>query len=139
MLDRHPRNVLDDRNYLQYLVLQARYPILAGKHMPVWPGVDDSARTQKAWAKIVMCSFVPWDIEEPSKVTWNGYLQWEEHCKPLRGGACISAKFAMHLAMSLAFMLPLLLLPLKCRMVWVLVVASMGCPTLKRGAEKGDC
>ena len=48
MFDFHPRHVLDDSNYVQYLVSQSRCPILAGKHMPVWPGVDGSARTRKA-------------------------------------------------------------------------------------------
>ena len=81
MFDFHPRHVLDDSNYVQYLVSQSRCPILAGKRMPVWPGVDGSARTSKAWAKFVMCNFVPWDIEVPPQITWNHYLQWEEHCK----------------------------------------------------------
>ena len=81
MFDFHPRHVLDDSNYVQYLVSQSRCPILAGKRMPVWPGVDGSARTRKAWAKFVMCNFVPWDIEVPPQITWNDYLQWEEHCK----------------------------------------------------------
>ena len=81
MFDFHPRHVLDDSNYVQYLVSQSRCPILAGKRMPVWPGVDGSARTRKAWAKFVMCNFVPWDIEQPPQITWNDYLQSEEDCK----------------------------------------------------------
>ena len=81
MFDFHPWHVLDDSNYVQYLVSQSRCPILAGKRMPLWPGVDDSARTKEAWAKFVMCNFVPWDIEQPPQITWNDYLQWEEHCK----------------------------------------------------------
>ena len=81
MFDFHPRHVLDDTNYVQYLVSQSRCPILAGKRMPVWPGVDGSAHTRKAWAKFVMCNFVPWDIELPPQITWKDYLQWEEHCK----------------------------------------------------------
>ena len=81
MFDFHPRHVLDDSNYVQYLVSQSRCPILAGKRMPVWPGVDGSARTRKACAKFVMSNFVPWDIEQPPQITWNNYLQWEEHCK----------------------------------------------------------
>ena len=81
MFDFQPRHVLDDSNYVQYLVSQSRCPILAGKRMPVWPGVDGSARTRKAWAKFVMCNFVPWDIEQPPQISWNNYLQWEEHCK----------------------------------------------------------
>ena len=81
MFDFHPRHVLDDSNYVQYLVSQSRCPILAGMRMPVSPGVDGSARTRKAWAKFVMCSLVPWDIELPPQMTWNDYLQWEEHCK----------------------------------------------------------
>ena len=81
IFDFHPWHVLDDRNYVQYPVSQSRCPMLAGKHMRVWPGVDGSARTQKAWAKFLMCNFVPWDIEEPPKITWNNFLQWEEHCK----------------------------------------------------------
>ena len=76
----HPRHVLDDSNYVQYLVSQSRCPILAGKRMPIWPGVDGSARTRKAWAEFVVCNFVPWDIEEPPKITWSNYLQSEEHC-----------------------------------------------------------
>ena len=59
MFDFHPRHVLDDSNYVQYLVSQSRCPIMAGKRMPVWLGVDGSARTRKAWAKFVMCNFVP--------------------------------------------------------------------------------
>ena len=81
MFDFHPRHVLDDSNYVQYLVSQSRGPILAGKRMPVSHGVDVSARTRKAWAKFVMCNFVPWDIELPLQITWNDYLQWEEHCR----------------------------------------------------------
>ena len=81
MFDFHPRHVLDDSNYVQYLVSQSRCPILAGKRMPIWPGVDGSARTRKAWAKFVMCNFVPSDIEQPPQMTCNDYLQWEEHCK----------------------------------------------------------
>ena len=81
MFDFHPRHVLDDSNYVQYLVSQSRCPILAGKRMPVWPGVDGGACTRKAWAKFVMCNFVPWDIEQVPQITWNNYLQWEEHCK----------------------------------------------------------
>ena len=81
MFDFHPRHVLDDSDYVRYLLSISRCPILAGKRMPVWPGVDRSARTRKAWAKFVMCNFVPWDIEQPPHITWNHYLQWEEHCK----------------------------------------------------------
>ena len=81
MFDFHPRHVLDDSNYVQYLVSQSRCPILAGKQMPDCPSVDGSARTRKAWAKFVMCNFVPWDIEQPPQITWNDYLQWEERCK----------------------------------------------------------
>ena len=81
MFDFQPRHVLDDSKYVQYLVSQSRCPILAGKRMPVWSGVGGSARTRKAWAKFVMCNFVPWDIEQPPQITCNDYLQWEEHCK----------------------------------------------------------
>ena len=81
MFDFHPRHVLDDGNNVRYLVSQSRCPILAGKRMPMWPGVDGSARTRKAWAKFVMCNFAPWDIEQPPHITSNDYLQCEEHCK----------------------------------------------------------
>ena len=61
-------DVLDDSDYVQYLVSQSRCPILARKRTPVWRGVDGSARTRNAWAKFVMCNFVPWDIEQPRQI-----------------------------------------------------------------------
>ena len=95
MFDFHPRHVLDDSNYVQYLVSQSRCPILAGKRMPVWPGVDGSARTRKAWAKFVMCNFVPWDIKVPPQITWNHYLQREEHCKTAHAGYLERSRHSM--------------------------------------------
>ena len=81
LLDFHPRNVVDNSNYMQYLVSQSECPVLAGKCMPVWPGVDGSAGTRKAWVKSVMCDFVSWDIKQTPGITLNDYLLWEEHCK----------------------------------------------------------
>ena len=55
-----PGTCLMTANCVQYLVSQSRCPILAGKHMHVWPGEDGSTRRRKAWAKFMMCNFVPW-------------------------------------------------------------------------------
>ena len=49
--------------------------------MPIWPSVDGSARTRGAWAKFIMFNLLPWDIEEPPKITWNSYLHGEEDCR----------------------------------------------------------
>ena len=81
---RHPKNavfdfhrcrVLEESEYVQHLLSQSRCRILAGKHMPVWPGVDGSDCTHEPWAKLIMCNFVPWDMEKPPSFT--GHI----HCK----------------------------------------------------------
>ena len=81
IFDFHPRHVLDESDYVQYVVLKSRCPILAQKCMPIWPGVDGSSCTRKAWAKFIMYNFLPRDIEEPPHFTWEDCLKCEHHCK----------------------------------------------------------
>ena len=59
MFDFHPRHVLHGNNDVQCLGSQSRCPILAAKRMPVRPGMDGGARTEKAWANFVTCKRAP--------------------------------------------------------------------------------
>ena len=79
--DFHPRHILCEDDYVQYLVSQSRCPIFAGKKLPVYPGDDGSVKLKKNWATFVMCAFVPWDIECPPKLTWSAYVEWATHCQ----------------------------------------------------------
>ena len=63
--------------------------------MLVRPGVDGSVGTHKAWAKFVMRRSDPWDIEQPPQITWNNYLQWEEHCKTAHASYLERSRYSM--------------------------------------------
>ena len=47
------------------------------------------------WAIFVMCTFVPWDIECPPKLTWDAYVEWATHCKSEHASYLERSRFAM--------------------------------------------
>ena len=93
--DFHPRHILCEDDYVQYLVSQSRCPIFAGKKLPVYPGDDGSVKLKKNRATSVMCAFVPWDIECPPKLTWSAYVEWATHCQSEHASYLERSRFAI--------------------------------------------
>ena len=93
--DFHPRHILCEDDYVQYLVSQSWCPIFAGKKLPVYPADDGSVKLKKNWATFVMCAFVPWDIECPPKLTWSAYVEWATHCQSEHASYLERSRLAM--------------------------------------------